>query len=966
MQGMDPSVAFKEWFKQFRVAKGSPFTHITRDPSATYFIEGSDLETFYKKYNDAIKNKASLTVAEKPTPASTYHVDFDFKLPGDYAGERIYSKYVKKLIRFLQGEIKGLVAKSYNKVSYCLLLEKKGPRKMDEKISDGFHLHFPYFICEPWLFEALRFKCMKYITDENMWAGVKFASKFTPDNIVDVGIGKKMWHMYGSSKDGGEPYLVTKAYNEEAEGIPLADFFEDEMSGRDMTIGVKYYLPNFLSVRLPDSNPTPLNQELVAQFKEKYGPKKRTPRIQTTRTKTQVLEDLKYIQDAQFMEMLSDTRAESYDTWMEVGWALYNIGQGDEMALKMWDEFSRRSPEKYKEGECEELWCNKMEVRNMSLGTIKYLAKMDNPERFAAWRLSNIRSLLEMCLFEPKPAEYDVARVVKMLYGDRFVCAEAKKNKWYEFRNHRWVALDEPLPLQKLILEDVIKMFDELRVELAQRQSGAESETRGKLESQENKCRKIISALKTISFVKKVIEISKPEFYDSTFNKKKDENRFLFGCNNGVLDLKAGRFREGRPDDYITLSCGYDYKEFPDNDEDVMAVEKMMKKVFPNKNIRRYFLFITARCLEGGNPMKKSFMCTGVGNNAKSKTFEFIAQVFGGYCVSVDTALFISGSRRKSNSAGPRPDLMKMKGRRIIMFQEVTKGEKLDVGVFKELSGGDTIAVRGMYQEEQEDIKPQMVIMSQFNDPPNISNDDAIWIRIRIIDFEAMFVLPEQLVDYPVAKDEKQQFKEKRFHADPRISQRFPELAPAFLWILFNLYKKYKDDPLPEPKEVIRSTNKYKNNNDVYTQYIKDRIRDLLAEAAEGEGESEPQEEVAEEEKEEEGEEEVAGEGDEESQRSEPAVEVKEDNPERKFIMISEIYTDFNDWYRENFPVSYKNEKIGRTQLCSELSKRMPHRIPEDLKNKAAARNKWFGYKLSAEDEEKVLLEFKAPSKEAK
>jgi hypothetical protein len=39
-----------------------------------------------------------------------------------------------------------------------------------------------------------------------------------------------------------------------------------------------------------------------------------------------------------------------------------------------------------------------------------------------------------------------------------------------------------------------------------------------------------------------------------------DSNPYLFGCENGVIDLTNGfEFRDGKPDDMVSLSCGIHY-----------------------------------------------------------------------------------------------------------------------------------------------------------------------------------------------------------------------------------------------------------------------------------------------------------------------------------------------------------------------------------------------------------------------
>ncbi len=61
--------------------------------------------------------------------------------------------------------------------------------------------------------------------------------------------------------------------------------------------------------------------------------------------------------------------------WMDVGWTLYNISDSKK-CLEIWDEFSMLGSS-YKPGECSTSW-SKMEKRGMTIGTLKYWAKLDD------------------------------------------------------------------------------------------------------------------------------------------------------------------------------------------------------------------------------------------------------------------------------------------------------------------------------------------------------------------------------------------------------------------------------------------------------------------------------------------------------------------------------------------------------------------------------------------------------------
>ena len=77
------------------------------------------------------------------------------------------------------------------------------------------------------------------------------------------------------------------------------------------------------------------------------------------------------------VEYLNKDRVEEYNTWLDVGFCLYNI---DEDLLELWDDFSKKS-DKYKSGECDRFW-SKMDKKNFTIGGLRYWAKEDNPENY--------------------------------------------------------------------------------------------------------------------------------------------------------------------------------------------------------------------------------------------------------------------------------------------------------------------------------------------------------------------------------------------------------------------------------------------------------------------------------------------------------------------------------------------------------------------------------------------------------
>lgn len=197
-------------------------------------------------------------------------------------------------------------------------------------------------------------------------------------------------------------------------------------------------------------------------------------------------------------------------------------------------------------------------------------------------------------------------------------------------------------------------------------------------------------------------------------------------------------------------------------------------------------------------------------SNGKSKMIELFESSFGDYCCKLPITL-LTQKRAASNAA--TSEIARTKGKRFAMLQEPSEDEKLNVGLMKELTGGDKIMARQLYKEPVE-FKPQFKMMLACNHLPNVpANDNGTWRRIRVIEFTSKFT------ENPDPENPNE------FEMDTDLSSKFPSWKETFMSLLINYYKKYAEFGIEEPDEVLSCTRDYQRNNDVYLDFVEQEFQ---------------------------------------------------------------------------------------------------------------------------------------------
>lgn len=826
-------------------------THVSLiQPRGKFQFNRETLEEFWNAYLDIIPSNPVLGIAEKAQGDLPILIDIDLKIKDtdsvQLVNDKLYTEsQVLDVIEVCQSIIRSIVENCTDNHLICVLLEK--PLTIFTKndisyIKNGFHLHFPY------AFLSKANQEIHYIPRAKILAKQMeiFSNLGIEDSgsVIDKNCVKVEWLLYGSRKEeGSNPYLFSKVFDADRDEIdletafssyPLYTAMEEPI---DIEGNVLYYLPRILSI-IPMGRPiSTVKKGLISPLKEIIQEKTREKKTYEKESVERLLNEAKKL-----LPLLADWRAEDYYEWMTIGWVLYNISEGSSDGLDLWCTFSARCEDKYDEAVCIYNW-ERMVKRDYSIGTLKHFANLDNPDAYRNLKKDQADKHAKDSL---GGSHADIAKVMYAEYGDEFVCASIRGKIWYQFINHHWEEIDDGYSLRNTISGPIAaKYADRCKDIWVKLNECNDKNEEALIQNKIKQYAKMIANLKSAPFKANVMKECLDIFYDKRFRDKLDNNPNLIGFKNGVYDLKANKFRPGRPEDFISTCMPINYIEFEEDDERINDVMTFIEKVFPDRSIRNYFLDTASDVFVGGNHEKIVLFWTGEGNNGKSVTQELFQKMLGRLAVKLSTTI-VTGKKTAAGAANA--DLARTgNGIRMAVFEEPDGDESINNGTFKHLSGNDSFFARDLFErgKDSKEIIPMFKLIFICNKLPRMKySDKATWDRVRVIPFESTFCRP----DNPAPDTYEEQLRQKRFPMDKRLSQKIPDMIEAFAYIL--LQHRLKMTVRVEPEKVRIATNTYMRQNDIYRQFVEEII-------------------------------------------------VEDDT---KAINLVELYNYFKDWFRDGFP----------------------------------------------------------------
>lgn len=270
-----------------------------------------------------------------------------------------------------------------------------------------------------------------------------------------------------------------------------------------------------------------------------------------------------------------------------------------------------------------------------------------------------------------------------------------------------------------------------------------------------------------------------------------DADPMLFNVLNGTINLKTGKLRKHRREDYLTQIAPVEYEpnaSFP-------MWDAFLERMIPDAHLREYVQKAVGYTLTGRTDEQVFFFPFGEGASGKGTFLDAISSVMGEYATSTRFETFLDLGRKDY-------DIWRHVRSRMVSAQEVREGQKFDDALVKTITGGDLVTAERKYCDPFQ-FRPQWKLWLAANSRPYIdAGNSGMWRRVRIIPFT-------------VSLEQKER--------DPSVRTTLstdPEAKKAILAWMVKGCLKWQKQGLAEPPAVLAACETYRDSGDNFAKFL--------------------------------------------------------------------------------------------------------------------------------------------------
>lgn len=338
--------------------------------------------------------------------------------------------------------------------------------------------------------------------------------------------------------------------------------------------------------------------------------------------------------------------------------------------------------------------------------------------------------------------------VVYVKYWERFLI----------WGGHHWIEDDYDAAFQRI--EDVCELYLDLA---NNKQTEADEEIdkdiKSKIQSIADAVLRRVNLLRDTNGQEKLLQMVR-RIRDPlvVLPKHIDKQHYVKACPNGVIDLRTGELRPGRPEEYILNAIATEYDpSLLEKDDPCPETNKFLLSSMDGDQELVEFIW---RLLGYGLITERRDHIFTIfwgehGRNGKDTLIKLVTHVLGQTLSGdVPVEMFLQ-MQQPRNSSAPSPDVLSLRGMCIAWINEAEEGQRFALAKLKKLTGGGYITARGLQDKLQTTwLQTHLPIMTTNELPKAKADDAAFWARAILLKWPLSFVEnPEQPYERPADKN---------------------------------------------------------------------------------------------------------------------------------------------------------------------------------------------------------------------
>lgn len=691
--------------------------------------------------NNCLKTKEYCLV-EKKTEYYVLSWDLDFKEKIDECYRENHDKITKYIIEKINESIDEIIINADK--DYIYAESTKGL---------GKHIYYLFIITDIKLHLKLYDLVIKKIEKEKKY-NIEIMKEIIDRKICgNIGI-----RLFGCINEGGYYYPVKEKSTYKMLSGNIEEDFEYCLLNTEAT---KYN--NIIKIEL----------EEIKKTEEKKVEKLKYNKIESNGNFKEIKELLNIIQE----------KNQKYDDWIKVGICLHTTNNSEEMK-EIWKEWSEIDyefePKQFNslEEEINYKWKSFKELENpLTIGTIKKMAKDINIEKYVEWyNKNNKKPIVELI------KDFDQQNVS--------IYFKNKKPYDYIFKDGCWYMILPNNLWRKTYKKDDSKLKNDITETI--KEDLIELKNNLKPEDELLKLIPTVSKkLGTSKFISGVIDYLYDKYRNDSIEFDMKSN--LFGFDNIVYDLEKNEYRNYRKEDMITITSGYNWEE--PNEEEIKILKKILEQIHPNEIIRNFYLDILC-CGLWGITTQNFIIFNGSGSNGKSMFNDLMLKAMGNYGHIIKSSLL--GEKIKQ---GANTDIANLSYKRYVVSRELDANLKISNALVKELTGGQSISGRKLYENNDKTIL-HLTLVLECNKKPKMTEEPTGGDVRRIVDllFESKFTKDKDIINNKNIFESKIEYITNEFREKYKFS---------LIKILFEHNKKFNNRELIVPDIIKKRTIEY-------------------------------------------------------------------------------------------------------------------------------------------------------------